>query len=497
MTNPIASDPKVPGTAPTVEPRERSSVTQHSGVFKGKPLDYTATCGTMILREEVEKDGTREGEKPRATVFYTAYTKNGVTDPATRPITFCFNGGPGSSSIWLHMTLFGPQRVLLDDDGRAGKPPHRLVANDFSLLDCSDIVFIDPVGTGYSRMLEGEKTTQYHDITKDVESVGEFIRLFCSRNARWASPKFIAGESYGTTRACGLADYLQSKHGMYLNGLFLISCALDFIALWAEAADVNDLPFAMFLPAFTATAWYHKRLPADLQTVPLKDAVAQAEAFAAGDYTLALFKGRALKGKARDAIAAQLARFTGLSERFVKDCDLRIDDGRFFKELLRDEGKTVGRLDSRFTGRDRDSAGETPLVDPSMNNLLGACATAFNHYVRDTLKFESDSPYGVLTGLYKTWKWGAFENKYATVSDQLRGAMQANPHLKVFVGSGYYDLATPHFATDYTLDHLRIGDELRGNISVHYYEAGHMMYIHKPSLTAMAADMRAFVAAAV
>jgi carboxypeptidase C (cathepsin A) len=484
------------GKTPT-PPQERTSVTAGSGIFNGHAIDYTATCGTLILHEDAEKDGTREGEKPRAEVFYTAYTKNGVADPAGRPIMFCFNGGPGSSAIWLHMTLFGPVRVALDDDGRAGKPPHRLVPNECCLLDCSDVVFIDPVGTGYSRMVEGEKTAQYHDIVKDVESVGEFIRLYCSRNARWASPKFIAGESYGTTRACGLADYLQSRHGMALNGLLLISCALDFITLWTEASDLNDLPFVMFLPTMTATAWYHKRLPADLQALPLTEVIAQAEAFAAHDYTLALFKGRALPVAERDRIAAQVARFTGLSEQFIKNCDLRIDDGRFYKELLRDRGQTVGRIDSRFTGEDRDNAGEAPLADASMHNLFSACATAFNDYVRRTLRFEADSAYGILTGLHKTWKWGAFENKYATVSDQLRSAMQANPHLKVFVANGYYDMATPHFATDYTIDHLRVSEALRRNIEVHYYEGGHMMYIHKPSLEAMAAHMRGFVAASI
>ena len=472
---------------------EQTVVTHHKGIFNNQSIEYCASCASMVLREESEKEGHWEGEKPRATIFYTAYTKTGSANLEQRPIIFCFNGGPGSSSIWLHMTLFGPQRVLLDEQGAAGKPPHRLTPNEFCLLDVSDIVFIDPIGTGYSRMLEGEKVAQFHDIETDIQSVGEFIRLYCSRNKRWASPKFIAGESYGSTRACGLAHYLQTKHGMYLNGLILISCVLDFITLWVEPSDVNDLPFALFLPTMAATAWYHRKLPADLQKQSLQAVVAQAEAFAANEYTLALFKGRSLTGEARQRIVAQVARFTGVSEQFVERCDLRIDDSRYYTELLRDQGKTIGRLDSRFTGQDRDNAGELALTDPARSNLLGACATAFNHYMRETLAYVSDSPYTIMTSLYKTWGWGDYKNKYASVSDKLREAMQANPHLQVLIASGYFDLATPHFATDYTIDHLRIGAQLRNNIAVKYYEAGHMMYIHKPSLASLSEDLRAFI----
>ncbi len=488
LSTPLAACPVA------AEAQEEVVITHHRGTFNDQTLDYSATCGTMVLREESEKDGTREGEKARATLFYTAYTNTGLSDVSQRPIIFCFNGGPGSSSIWLHMTLFGPQRVVLEDDGTAGKPPHRLTVNEYCLLDASDIVFIDPIGTGYSRMLEGEKVAQFHDIQTDIESVGEFIRLYCSRNQRWASPKFIAGESYGTTRACGLAQYLQTKHGMYLNGLVLISCVLDFITVWVEPSDLNDLPFTLFLPTLTATAWYHQRLPMDLQSQPLKQVLAQAEAFAANEYTLALFKGRTLAGEARRQIVAQIARLTGVSEKFVEACDLRIDERRYYTELLRDQGKTIGRLDSRFTGRDRDSAGELALTDPARSNLLGACATAFNQYLRETLGYASDSPYNIMTSLYKTWGWGDYKNKYASVSDKLREAMQTNPHLQVFIASGYFDLATPHFATDYTVDHLQIGPELRANIAVKYYEAGHMMYIHKPSLASLSSDLRDFIA---
>jgi carboxypeptidase C (cathepsin A) len=475
-----------------IEPKDVTAVSQHEIKINGKTLKYTVTCGTVVLKEEQDKDGEALEVKPRASMFFIAYTANGVRDAAKRPVTFSFNGGPGSSSVWLHLGVLGPKRVKLDDEGNASAPPYSLVDNEFSLLDKTDLVFIDPIGTGYSRMVSGEKVKEFHDYQRDLESVGEFIRLYTSRNKRWASPKYIAGESYGTTRACGLTGLLQEKHGMYMNGLLLISCALDFQTLRFDHG--NDLPPVLFLPTYTATAWHHKALAPAEQKRKLVDLLKEVESFAAGDYSAALFKGASLTTKERESIVEKLVRYTGLSREYIESTNLRIQIHRFCKELLRPHGVTVGRLDSRFKNADRDSAGEMYEFDPSHANLMGAFSGAFNDYVRSELKFENDLPYNTLSGLYMSWGWNQFANKYANVSETLRKAMRMNPHLKVYVASGYFDLATPHFATDYTFNHLNLDATRAKDITTHYYDAGHMMYIHKPSLAAMAKDMRAFIA---
>jgi carboxypeptidase C (cathepsin A) len=311
----------------------------------------------MILKEEVEKgDKEEDGVKPKASIFYIAYTKQDEAEPGLRPVTFSFNGGPGSSSVWLHLGLLGPKRVLLDEIGGAPPPPYRLVENAHSLLDFTDLVFIDPVSTGYSRVVPGETPKQFHDIQKDIESVGEFIRLYATRTNRWSSPKFLIGESYGTTRAAGLSGHLQDRLGMYLNGIMLVSTILNFQTGWFNPG--NELPYILFLPTYTATAWYHQRLAEDLQA-DLYQTLAEVEAFALGEYTLALMEGDILSANKRAEIVRKLARFTGLSESYIERTNLRIKDYRFVKELLRDERRTVGRLDSRFTGIDRDAAGES------------------------------------------------------------------------------------------------------------------------------------------
>jgi len=486
----MTTDEKPPEKKP--DPTDQLTVTRHRAKIGRKTLAYTVTCGTIVMREEAEKEGKSEGEKVRSKVFFVAYTLDDVADRAERPVTFSFNGGPGSSSVWLHLGVLGPRRVELDAEGRAPAPPGRLVPNEHSLLDVSDLVFIDPVGTGYSRMVEGEKVKEYHDYKRDLESVGEFIRLYCSRYGRWASPKFLIGESYGTTRASGLAGHLLERYGMYLNGVMLVSCALDFQVLRFDTA--NDLPYILFLPTYAATAWYHKRLEPDLQRKPLRKLLDEVQAFAEGDYAAGLFQGARLTAKARRALAAKVARYTGLSVEYVERTELRIEIFRFCKELLRDEGRTVGRLDTRFTGVDRDAAGERFEFDPAMVEILGAYAAAMNDYVRTDLKFEADLPYEVIKALYLTWGWGDFVNRFATVGETLRKAMAMNPQMRVLVASGYYDLATPHFAADYSLDHLGIPQKLRGNLEVSYYEAGHMMYAHKPSLVKLAATLRKFVA---
>jgi carboxypeptidase C (cathepsin A) len=473
------------------DPTDQISVTRHRVRVGRKNLAYTVTCGTLVMREEAEKEGKSEGEKVRAKVFFIAYTLDGVSDRARRPLTFSFNGGPGSSSVWMHLGLLGPKRVELDREGRAPAPPGRLVPNEHTLLDASDIVFIDPVGTGYSRMVEGEMVKEYHEYKRDLESVGEFIRLYASRYGRWASPKYLIGESYGTTRASGLAGHLLERYGMYLNGVMLVSCALDFQLLRFDHG--NDLPHILFLPTYAATAWYHKRLPADLQKKGLRKFLDEVEAFAGNEYAHALFQGGRLAPKDRKAVVARLARYTGLSEEYVERTDLRIEIFRFCKELLRGEGRTVGRLDSRYTGVDRDEAGERFEFDPAMAEIYGAYAAAMNDYVRGELKFEADLPYEVIKSLYLDWGWKDFANRFAAIGATLRRALAMNPKMRVLVASGYYDLATPHFATEYSLDHLGIPAAQRRNFVSSYYEAGHMMYAHEPSLEKLAGELRRFV----
>ncbi|MEQ1515890.1 MAG: peptidase S10 [Usitatibacteraceae bacterium] len=475
---------------PKPVPTDNIVVTKHKARINGETIAYTVTCGTVVLKEDTEKDGNREAEKPRATIFFMAYTKDGVKDPAKRPLTFSFNGGPGSSSVWLHLGVLGPKRVKLDSEGHSGPPPYQLVDNDFSLLNETDLVFIDPVGTGYSRMVDGESVKEFHNYQRDLESVGEFIRLYTSRHLRWASPKFIAGESYGTTRAAGLSSLLQEKYGLYVNGLILMSTALDFSTFRFMIG--HDLSHALFLPTYAATAWYHKKLDKSLQAKSLREFLDVVEAFVETDYNAALFQGDKLAPAKRAAIAKKISGYTGLSVAYVEQTNLRIGIQRFCKELCRDEHRTVGRLDSRFKGIDRDAAGEHNEYDPAHSNLDGAFAACLNDYVRRELKFESDTPYKVISQLYMTWNFGA-ENQHLNVAETLRKAMNMNPHMQVYVGSGYFDLATPHYATEYVLNHMALDKSLVGNLDLHCYEAGHMMYIHMPSLKAQAKHLRDFV----
>jgi carboxypeptidase C (cathepsin A) len=412
------------------EPADQISVTRHRATIGGKELAYTVTCGTMVLKEEAEKEGKSEGERARARVFFIAYALDDVPDRSTRPVTFSFNGGPGSSSVWMHLGALGPKRVALDDEGFATSVPGRLVANEFSLLDASDLVFIDPVGTGFSRMVEGEVVKECHDYQRDLESVGAFIRLYCSRYGRWTSPKFLIGESYGTTRASGLATHLIERYGMYLNVVMLVSCALDFQVLRFDPA--NDLPFILFLPTYAATAWYHQRLAPELQAKPLRALLDEVEAFARGEYAQGLFEGARLPAEVRGALVAKIARYTGLSEKYVERTDLRIHILRFCKEVLRDAGKTVGRLDSRYTGFDRDSAGEHFEFDPGFAEFFGAYAAAMNDYVRSELRFEADVPYEVIKPLYMTWGWSDFRN----LREHRRGAAQGDVHEQAHEGAG-------------------------------------------------------------
>jgi carboxypeptidase C (cathepsin A) len=487
-----ATLPQAQNTTGVVQPQpeDRVVVTKHSVVIDDVTIPYSVMTGTLVLREEVEvKEGSGEEARPKASIFFVAYTRDEPEDLASRPLTFAFNGGPGSSSVWLHLGLLGPRRVWMDEEGNAPPPPYRLVDNEYSVLDVTDLVFIDPVSTGYSRAVPGEEPRQFHGFKKDIESVGEFIRLYTTRQGRWSSPKYLIGESYGTTRAAGLSSYLQERHGYYLNGILLVSTILNFQTAYFNPG--NDLPYPLFLPTYAATAWYHGRVSAADQA-DLSAFLAEAEAFAAGEFTLALQQGSSLPADRRAAVIEQLARFTGLSADYIDRADLRINIHKFVKELLRDQRRTVGRLDSRFKGIDRDAVGEVMEFDPSYTNIQGPYTATLNDYVRRELGFENDLPYEILTERVHPWEFD-HSNRYVDVSESLRKAMSINPHLRVFVANGFYDLATPYFATRYTFNHLALDPSLHANISMFYYQAGHMMYIHQPSMQKLRSDLVEFL----
>jgi len=469
--------------------QETIVVTHHTMQVGENILEYSAHTGTIIIKEE----DIESGEKQKAALFYIAYILDQPElseKQRNRPVTFSFNGGPGSSSVWMHLGLLGPRRVVLAEDGMPLPPPYQLIENEFSLLTHSDLVFIDPVSTGYSRAVPKEKPEQFHNVKKDIESVGEFIRVWLTRNKRWNSAKYLIGESYGTTRAAGLAEYLQMEYGMYLNGIMLISSILNFIT--AEFNPGNDLPHILFLPSFTATAWYHKKLKPILQK-DLISTIKQAREFAQEEYCLALMQGDQLPTVDRNRIAAKLAEFCGLSNDYVERSNLRINIHRFVKELLREEGKTVGRLDSRYLGNDRDSVGEYNEIDPSYAAILGPFSATMNDYVRRNLNYEVDTRYEILTSLYESWKYDIFENQYVNTAENLRKAFQANPALRVIVCNGYFDLATPFFATEYTFNHLDIPAEQKSQVEMKYYPSGHMMYVQLESLKQVADDLRTFI----
>jgi len=467
-------------------PEERQSVTQHRIRIGGEGTNYTATAGTIHL--------TDDDDEAQASIFYVAYIKDGVANADARPVTFTFNGGPGSSSVWLHLGAFGPRRVKLDDEGQPIGPPYELVDNEATILDLTDLVFIDPVTTGYSRAVPDEDPKQFHGFREDIESVAEFIRLYTTRFERWASPKFLAGESYGTTRAAGLAGHPQGRHGMFLNGIVLISSILNFQT--ARFDRGNDLAHVLLLPSCTATAWYHGRLEPALQD-DLGRTLDEVEQFALNDYATALLRGSDLPDRERKEIAKQLARYTGLSVDYIEQTNLRLTTRRFTKQLMRKERRTVGRLDSRFTGIDADAAGDGFEYDPSYAAIQGPYTAMLNHYLRSELEYENDLPYEILTGRVHPWNYNNVQNQYLNVAETLREAMTHNRKLRTFIASGYYDLATPYFATDYTVDHLGLDPELREHVTIRYYESGHMMYIHHPSMIELKEDLREFYEAAV
>lgn len=464
---------------------DKPVTTEGKVIIGGKEVAYQAKAGTLpILRP----DG-----KPSAQVFYTAYTKKAVKVAAERPVTFCFNGGPGSSSVWLHLGAFGPKRVDLPADGLTPpKPPGNLVNNEFSLLDVTDLVFIDPVMTGFSRPEDPKSVGEFLGVQEDVQSVGEFIRLWVTREQRWRSPKFIAGESYGGIRGGGLAQHMQSRHRMYFNGIIIVSGLLDYATL--IGGPLNDMPLLVSLPAMTATAHYHKKLPADLQA-DFKKAVAESRAFAFGEYATALLKGNELTKAEREAIAKKLARLTGLQEELILRHELRVGTDVFREMLLRKEKLVLGAYDARVTGRDGDETEEYPHMEPFMRVVGGIAASTMNAYLREELKYEKDLPYEVLAP-QPNWNHGK-GNSYTSVSGQLAEAVKQNPYLKVLALVGWRDLVTPPDNMMLSVRQMSLPEELRGNIEFAEYESGHMMYTNRPDMEKMHADIAAFVAKAL
>jgi len=409
-------------------------------------------------------------------------------------LMFSFNGGPGSASVWLHMGALGPRRVRMLDDGFMPPPPYVLEDNEQTWLTETDLVFIDPVGTGYSRATKPEFAQKFFGLQGDLESVGEFIRMYLGRFERWNAPLFLVGESYGTTRASGLSNLLFEK-GIGLNGILLISTVMNFQTI--RFAEGNDMPIILIFPSYTATAWYHKKLAPELQAKPLKQVLAEAENFASGEYTAALLKADRLTPAERQSVIDNFSKYTGLGKTFVEQNNLRVELDEFMKELMRDQRLVAGRLDSRFTGLDRSASGEGTEFDPSMTAIRPPYTATFNDYVRRELGFKSDLEYFILGGgITSPWNWNV-NNGYADTSIALNSAMRKNPYMKIFVASGYYDMATPYFATEYTIAAMNLDPALRKNITTNYYEAGHMMYIEKNSLRKLKEDAARFIQSAL
>ena len=464
---------------PPADREPNVSVTRHTGTFGGQRISYTATAGETFLRAE---DGTA-----RAAIFSTSYVRE-PRDP-NRPVTFLFNGGPGSGSVWLHMGAFGPKRVAIPTDGTDdGAPPFPIVDNPESLLDVTDIVFIDPVGTGFSHALGETNPQDYWGVTKDAQSVAQFIRLWLNENGRWNSPKYLGGESYGTTRTAAVLNQLEgSFNDVALNGIILISTVLDFGA----GADTpgHEMSYILNVPSMAATALYHGKA----QAPSVEQFTEEARRFATGPYAHALLQGNALAPEERASVRRELARFTGLSEAFLDRADLRVTPDRFYKELLRDRGLTIGRLDSRYTGRDYDNAGESVDNDPSFYGIDAGYTAAVNQHLRDTLGFRTDRSY-VTIGPVGPWDWrlggGRDNDVYVNVAPYVGRALRENSGLRVFVGQGYYDFATPFFAAEYSLSRTGMPSD---RIRWEYYGSGHMMYVRDEARLPPSRDVRDFI----
>ncbi|HTP88577.1 MAG TPA: hypothetical protein VMJ34_16600 [Bryobacteraceae bacterium] len=484
---PDAKTAEAKPAAKEADKEEPPVVTHHEIVIGGRTLKYSATTGMMPLRDA-------KGDL-QAHIFFMAYTLDGVSDKLKRPLMFSFNGGPGSASVWLHLGAVGPKRVVMLPDGEMPAPPFHLADNEYTWLDQTDLVFIDPVGTGYSRAEKPELNKEFWSLKGDIQSVGEFIRLYLTRYERWTSPLFLVGESYGTTRAAGLSGYLIDR-GIAFNGIVLVSSILNFET--ADFAKGNDLPYVLYLPTYTATAWYHHKLAPDLQA-DLEKTLREVETWASTKYAEALAKGDQLSAAERADVIDKLSRYTGLEKRFIDYSNLRVAIFPFTKELLRDQRRTVGRIDSRFKGIDESAATASPEYDPSIAAIRPPYTTTFNNYVRSDLGYKTDLEYYILgEGLNGPWTWGGPGYAgYPDTSEDLRQAFSKNPYMKLFVASGHFDLATPFYATEYTLSHMGLDPSLRGNISTGEYEAGHMVYLDTSQLAKLKKDVSAFLAGAL
>jgi carboxypeptidase C (cathepsin A) len=495
QTQPPAPVPEAsakPTASPTPEakkevPEQPPSVTHHEIHVGGRALRYTSTAGLMPLKNA----DTGEVE---AHIFYIAYTLDGQA-AERRPLTFSFNGGPGSASVWLHLGAIGPKRVRMQPDGMMPAPPYQLVDNEYTWLDQTDLVFIDPVGTGYSRAVKRDQTRKFLGLRGDIESVGEFIRLYLGRYERWSSPLFLVGESYGTTRAAGLSGYLVER-GVAFNGIMLISSVLNFQTL--DFAPGNDLPYILYLPTYATSAWYHKKLSPELQQ-DFDKLRGEVERWASGGYAEALMKGDRLTPQERQDVIDRLARYTGLNKTYIDLSNLRIEQEHFSQELLRGQREVIGRLDARFTGTSRSAIAETAGYDPSMSAIRPPYTAMFNQYVRTELAYKTDLEYYILGGGFRfdEWDWGIREGGFPDTARALTDAFTKNPFMKLFVGSGYYDLATPYFATQYTLNHMGLDAAQHSRITLGYFGAGHMMYIQDQSLGELKKDVSTFMMAAL
>jgi carboxypeptidase C (cathepsin A) len=472
----------------TLPPKEETSVTDHTIRLGGQTIPYKATAGTILLKDAKDE--------PTALMFYTAYVRSDVKDTSERPVAFLYNGGPGAASIWLHMGAFGPYRVATANAAATPPPPYQLADNPNTLLDKADMVFIDPVGTGYSHAVGKAQDKDFWGVDPDVRSMAQFIQHYVSQNNRWNSPKFLIGESYGTFRSAALAQYLQSHEHMAINGIVLISTVLDGGTISFPPGE--DLAYVLYLPSYAAAAWYHKVLkdrPEDLQAF-LED----ARQFSGGEYATALMKGSKLSEDEKAAIAKKLSYFTGLSEDYFIRANLRVILPEYLAELQRSRGLTTGRIDARFTAPMLDRLEENAENDPQLDAISGAFTAAFNTYVRSDLKFNQDRTYEPLSGPVDSgWEWKHQGSDFygfpgePNVENDLVQAMTSNPHLQVQVENGYFDLATPFFATEYTMDHLNLPESLQSHIHMEYYESGHMMYLSDSELTKLKTNISGFI----